>query len=79
LFYLIRDEIAKRRPEVAAAEPVYQEFRAGDIRHSLADISQARRCFHYEPTHTLASGLADAAPFYESLCEKELGKSPSAV
>lgn len=79
LFYLIRDEIAKRRPEVATAEPVYQEFRAGDIRHSLADISQAQRCFGYAPTHTLAAGLADAAPFYESLCEKELGKLPSAV
>ena len=71
LFYLIRDEIAKLHHEVAAAEPVYQEFRAGDVRHSLADISQAQRCFGYEPAHTLASGLADAAPFYESLCEKE--------
>lgn len=70
LFYLIRDEVAKRRPEIADAQPEYQDFRAGDIRHSLADISQAQRCFGYAPTHTLEQGLADAAPFYESLCEK---------
>lgn len=79
LFYRIRDQVAKSRPEVAQAEPAYQEFRAGDIRHSLADISQAQRCLGYVPTHSLEDGLADAAPFYESLCEKKLGNTPAAV
>jgi UDP-N-acetylglucosamine 4-epimerase len=67
LFYQIRDQVAKSRPEVARAEPAYQEFRAGDIRHSLADISQAQRCLGYTPTHSLLDGLADAAPYYEKL------------
>jgi UDP-N-acetylglucosamine 4-epimerase len=79
LFHLIREAVAVSRPEAASAEPVYQDFRAGDIRHSLADISQAQRCFGYQPTHALAAGLADAAPFYETICEKEVGKSPSTV
>ncbi len=71
LFYSIRDRVAIGAPAVADAEPVFEEFRAGDIRHSLADISQAQRCLGYAPTHTLADGLVDAAPFYQSLSESE--------
>jgi UDP-N-acetylglucosamine/UDP-N-acetyl-alpha-D-glucosaminouronate 4-epimerase len=42
----------------------YRPFRAGDVRHSLADISLARRLLGYEPTHSLASGLAEALSWY---------------
>ena len=40
------------------AKPVYQEFRAGDVRHSLASICAATRDLGYAPTHTLEQGLA---------------------
>lgn len=73
LFALIRAQVATTRPAAAAAEPLYEGFRAGDVRHSLADIAEARRCLGYEPTHFLEEGLADAAPYYESLC----GENPS--
>jgi UDP-N-acetylglucosamine 4-epimerase len=42
----------------------YGPFRAGDIRHSLADISKARRLLGYEPTHRLAEGLKLASSCY---------------
>ena len=45
-------------------EPSYLPFRAGDVRHSLADISLARKRLGYEPTHTLATGLKEALPWY---------------
>jgi UDP-N-acetylglucosamine 4-epimerase len=48
----------------AEFEPVYRPFRAGDVRHSLADISLARERLGYAPTHTLASGLKEALPWY---------------
>ncbi len=67
LFHLIRDQVAVHNPAAGAAQPVYRDFRAGDVRHSLADISLARRCFGYSPTHSLAEGLADTAPYYRSL------------
>jgi UDP-glucose 4-epimerase len=38
-------------------EPVYREGRPGDVRHSLADISAARRDLGYEPTVLLRAGL----------------------
>jgi nucleoside-diphosphate-sugar epimerase len=37
--------------------PVYQEARAGDVRHSQADISKAHRLLGYTPLVTLEDGL----------------------
>lgn len=35
----------------------YQDFRAGDIRHSLADISKAKKNLEYSPLYDIYSGL----------------------
>jgi len=47
-----------------AKQPVYAEFRAGDVRHSQADVSKAGRLLGYEPTHTVLQGLEVAMPWY---------------
>jgi UDP-N-acetylglucosamine 4-epimerase len=52
------------RPELAVAAPRRGEFRAGDVRHSLADVSRARSRLGYEPTHAVREGLAEAAGWY---------------
>ncbi|MBW3571348.1 MAG: SDR family oxidoreductase [Gemmatimonadetes bacterium] len=64
LFALIRDGLAAVRPEVADARPEYGPTREGDVPHSLADIGKARAMLGYQPTHTLAQGLAAALPWY---------------
>ena len=46
------------------AEPVYRDFRAGDVRHSQADIAKARSLIAYQPTHDLTTGLTEAMPWY---------------
>lgn len=43
--------------------PVFQSFRAGDIKDSQADISKARRLLGYEPTHTVAQGLDETVTY----------------
>ena len=48
LFSLIRERVANRMPSAATAEPVYRDFRAGDVRHSLADIGKANRLLGYD-------------------------------
>jgi UDP-N-acetylglucosamine 4-epimerase len=68
LYEKIRAQVAEWVPAAADQEPVYEDFRAGDIRHSLADIGQARRCLGYAPEQTLAEGLAGAAAYYHTLC-----------
>jgi UDP-N-acetylglucosamine 4-epimerase len=64
LFRLIRDQVARFRPGAASALPVHRDFRAGDVRHSLADIGKAARLLGYEATHSVAEGLAEAAAWY---------------
>jgi UDP-N-acetylglucosamine 4-epimerase len=44
--------------------PVYGPFRAGDLRHSQADISKASQFLGYVPTHDLEKGLQAAMPWY---------------
>ena len=61
LFTLLRSNLADHR---ASVRPVYRDFRAGDVRHSQADIGKAKRLLGYAPTHRLAEGIAQAMPWY---------------
>jgi len=64
LFALLRDGLAADRPELSSAQPVYADFRAGDVRHSLADIGKAREKLGYAPTHDVKSGIGEALAWY---------------
>ncbi|MCQ4326962.1 Vi polysaccharide biosynthesis UDP-N-acetylglucosaminuronic acid C-4 epimerase TviC [Stutzerimonas stutzeri] len=45
-------------------DPVYRDFRAGDVRHSQADIDKAQRLLGYAPQFDIQDGLAQAMPWY---------------
>ena len=45
-------------------EPIFEEERKGDIKHSSADISKARELLGYTPKGSLASGLDEAIKWY---------------
>ena len=64
LFQLIRDEVVRHKPAAATAEPVHRDFRAGDVRHSLADISRARTLLGYDPRYDVREGLILAGDWY---------------
>jgi UDP-N-acetylglucosamine 4-epimerase len=57
LYRMLRDRVALRVPSVAALEPTFRGFRAGDIRDSQADISRAQARLGYVPSHTIEQGL----------------------
>jgi UDP-glucose 4-epimerase len=44
--------------------PIYEEPRAGDVKHSLADISAAREAFGYEPEVSFKEGLEHVVEWY---------------
>jgi UDP-N-acetylglucosamine 4-epimerase len=46
------------------APPVHRDFRAGDVRHSQADITKAQRLLGFAPTHGVRTGLAEAVRWY---------------
>jgi UDP-N-acetylglucosamine 4-epimerase len=52
------------RPGLHVAPPRHAPFRAGDVRHSLADIGLARRLLGYEPTHGVREGIAETVTAY---------------
>jgi UDP-N-acetylglucosamine 4-epimerase len=66
LYADLRDALLARHPAVQIAPPVHADFRAGDVRHSQADISKARRLLGYAPAYDVRSGLAESLPWYES-------------
>jgi UDP-N-acetylglucosamine 4-epimerase len=64
LYRLIRERVAAEHPGAAGREPIYRDFRAGDVRHSLADISKARELLGYEPQCSVREGLDACARWY---------------
>ena len=64
LFELIRAQVTPRVAQGVQEKPLYRDFRAGDVRHSLADIGKAQTLLGYQPSHTLREGLDVAAAWY---------------
>ena len=44
--------------------PLYKDFRAGDVRHSQADISKAKLNLGYQPEYRILAGITKAMPWY---------------
>ena len=51
-------------PGLKAAPPEHRPFRAGDVRHSLADVSKACKLLGYQPSHDIRAGLVVAANWF---------------
>jgi len=49
-----------------AGEPIYAAERAGDIKHSLADISQAQEKLKYQPSVDFKEGLRRTVEWYRA-------------
>ena len=41
-----------------------RDFRAGDVRHSLADIGKAKHLLGNSPTHRIGDGLKEALQWF---------------
>ena len=63
LYSLICDIILKNS-NGELKEPIYKDFRAGDIRHSQADISKAKNLLGYNPTHYVKDGLTETIEWF---------------
>ena len=63
LFGLLKDGLAEHQIHYHR-EPRYTDFRAGDVRHTEADISKAAAKLGYRPTQDIEAGLKIALPWY---------------
>lgn len=69
LFDLLKTELAHNGVSYDLAVQ-HGDFRAGDVRHSQADISKAQQLLGYEPQYTIAAGLTEAMPWYVQFLSK---------
>jgi UDP-N-acetylglucosamine 4-epimerase len=64
LHEMMRKLLLEQFPHVQDHQPQFVDFRAGDVRHSQADISRAAAMLGYEPTHRIGAGLKQAMDWY---------------
>ena len=60
----IAEALKRECPALQIEAPRHADFRAGDVRHSLADVGKARQLLGYEPTHDVHAGLREAMAWY---------------
>jgi UDP-N-acetylglucosamine 4-epimerase len=73
VFETLRGLLEERHPRLRVASPTHEDFRAGDIRHSQADIGKARRLLGYDPVYDVHTGLKEALPWYEGRLRRMAG------
>jgi UDP-N-acetylglucosamine 4-epimerase len=66
LFGLLKELLLPRHHYLRTLQPLYRGFRAGDVRHSLADIEIAHRLIGYQPVYRIERGLREALEWYET-------------
>ncbi|GAB3100144.1 hypothetical protein GCM10027217_19110 [Pseudomaricurvus hydrocarbonicus] len=60
----MRQMVAALSPQSKGSDPIYREFRSGDVKHSQADISKATRLLGYQPAHGVMEGLQETAQWF---------------
>ncbi len=63
LFDALKEHLATNGVSYTKA-PVYRDFRAGDVRHSQADITKIQTLLGYDPQFNIIQGIAKAMPWY---------------
>lgn len=64
LYEKIKLNLLPSHPHLYGIKPVYRDFRGGDVRHSLADISKAKELLGYLPTCQVEDGLKLSMKWY---------------
>lgn len=63
LFATLKSELALNKVNYTK-DAVYRDFRAGDVRHSQADIAKISELLGYAPSFGIEQGIAKAMPWY---------------
>ena len=66
LYQMIEERLIQRTQGLGKKEPIYQDFRAGDVRHSQANIDKAQTLLDYQPKYMIEKGMDEAMDWYVS-------------
>ncbi len=64
LFGILKMSLRRKDASLPDPKPIYQDFRPGDVRLSVADISKAQRLLGFAPVRTIEEGLESAMSWY---------------
>ena len=70
LYHAIQAALVKSDIQITG-ELIYRDFRAGDVRHSQADISKASSLLGFEPEFRIQDGIHKAMPWYINFMSSE--------
>ena len=65
LFNILKQELIPHKIQYDI-EPIYRDFRPGDVRHSQADISKIKNLLGYSPEYNLLNGIRESLPWFVS-------------
>jgi len=64
LYQIIEEKLIQRVHGLQKKNPIYREFRSGDVRHSQASIDKAKKLLDYEPKYMISEGMDEAIDWY---------------
>jgi len=64
LYQIINKQISKKIPYKIESKLIYRDFRVGDVQHSLANISKAKKHIGYSPVKDVLQGMAETVDWY---------------
>ncbi|MDA8918450.1 NAD-dependent epimerase/dehydratase family protein [Candidatus Pelagibacter sp.] len=64
LYKMIEDRLIAKTKGLKKKEPIYRDYRTGDVRHSQANIDKAKKLLNYEPKYMISEGMDEAIDWY---------------
>jgi UDP-N-acetylglucosamine/UDP-N-acetylgalactosamine 4-epimerase len=64
LYQMIEERLIQKIEGLEEKEPIYRDFRSGDIMHSQANISKAQEMLKYQPEYRISEGMDETMDWY---------------
>ena len=64
LYEIIENKIMQKVKGLKKKDPIYREFREGDVRHSQANIDKAGKLLNYKPRYLISDGVEETIGWY---------------
>jgi UDP-N-acetylglucosamine/UDP-N-acetylgalactosamine 4-epimerase len=64
LYQMIEERLIKGSVDLERREPVYRNFRRGDVKHSQANIEKAKTLLGYQPKYRVSDGMDETIDWY---------------
>ena len=64
LYQMIEERLIQRTQGLERKNPIFRDFRVGDVRHSQANIDKAIELLKYQPKYKIEKGMDEAMDWY---------------